>query len=312
MRCVLGFDGGATKTDCVLAGESGDVRARAQAGPSNAFRIGFGASLVSIRDAAQKALAEAQSDVADVAAVCAGLAGMGQPADAQKMRTLLAAEFPQAALRVCTDLDLLLAAAPPGGTIVLLASTGSAAIGRSAAGEIIRIGGHGPMVSDEGSAFDIGRRAVIAAQREYDRTGKDSDLGQRILREMGSVPWPELRKRIQSAPDEVFPRLFSVVATLGDSGDQTSQGILRTAAYKLASIATTLAERLHLASCPFPLVKTGGMIGRARHLDSQLDERLRVTLPQAVLCSLDRTPAEAAARLALETLRETKTSGQPK
>jgi len=312
MRSVLGFDGGGTKTDCVLALESGDARIHAQAGPSNPFRVGFGAALASLREAAQAALANAKLATADVAAVCAGLGGVGQPADAEKMRALLAAEFPQAAIRICTDLDLLLAAAPPGPVIILLAGTGSAAIGRQRSGEVIRIGGHGPMISDEGSAYDIGRRAVIAAQRDFDRTGKNSALGERILREMGSIPWPELRKRIQSAPDEVFPRLFSVVAALADNHDEASQGILRAAAFKLASIATTLAERLQLNDAEFPLIKTGGMIGRSKYLDAQLHERLRVTLPNGEAGSLDVSCAEAAARLALDALRAANSVGQPK
>jgi glucosamine kinase len=338
MRWVLGFDGGGTKTDCVLAAESGEVLARGQAGPSNAFRVGFGAAFGALRESAQKALSAtpivigrpgaasgatpdgagaSAADLvaaanADVAAVCAGLAGVGQAGDAEKMRTLLAGEFPQAVVRVCTDLELVLAAAPAGRAMVLVAGTGSAAIGRSANGEVTRIGGHGPMISDEGSAYDVGRRAVIGAQREFDRTGKDSELGKRILREMGSPQWAGLRKRVQSAPDEVFPRLFSVVAALADSGDETSQGILRNAAYKLVSLATTLAERLHLADEPFPLIKTGGMIGRSKYLDAQLHERLRVTLPQAAACSLEIAPAEAAARLAVELLQTAKTTVRPK
>jgi glucosamine kinase len=312
MRCVLGFDGGGTKTDCVLAVESSDLRVRAQAGPSNSFRVGFGAALASLREAALTALAGVQAKPADVAAVCAGLAGVGQPADAEKMRTLLSAEFPQATIRICTDLDLLLAAAPPRPAIILIAGTGSAAIGRNATGETQRVGGHGPMISDEGSAYDVGRRAVIAAQREYDRAGKDTELGQRILREMGSVQWPELRKRIQSAPDEVFPRLFSVVAALADNGDQSAQTILRTSAFKLASIAATLAERLRLTESKFLLFKTGGMIGRSKYLDSQLHERLRITLPNAEAASLEISPVDAAANLAMQLLHSANPIAQPK
>src|SRR5262249_46334635 len=125
MRCVLGLDGGGTKTDCVVAAESGEIRGRGQGGPSNPFRIGFGAALASIRDAASAALKDVQTSSADVAAVCAGLGGVGQAADAEKMRALLSAEFPDAAIRICTDLDLLLAGAPVGPAMVLLAGTGS-------------------------------------------------------------------------------------------------------------------------------------------------------------------------------------------
>ena len=279
--------------------ETGAIRGRSLSGPSNPFRIGYAAALAALREAAQSALAQAQAAPAAISAVCAGLAGVGQPEASEKMRALLAKEFPHATVRICSDLDLVLGAVPPGPSIVIVAGTGSAAIGRNAEGETARIGGHGPMISDEGSAYDVGRRAVMAALREYDRTGTDTALGKRILEEMGSPKWAELRRRIQAAPDEVFPRLFSVTAALADSGDQTAQGILRAAAYKLASLATTLAERLHISENSFHLVKTGGMIGRSKYFDAQLHERLRVTLPQAGPCTLDIAPAEAAARLVL-------------
>jgi N-acetylglucosamine kinase-like BadF-type ATPase len=300
MSVVLGFDGGGTKTDCVVMHSSGQILAKAQAGPSNPLRAGFGAALAAVRDAAMLALAEAKQGTPAVTAIYAGLAGVGQPADAEKMKALLSAEFSGATIRIRTDLELTLATAPSGPAIVLVAGTGSAAIGRGSGGEIARIGGHGPMVSDEGSAYDVGRRAVMNALKEFDRTGKDSPLGERILREMGSTKWPELRKRAQAAPDEVFPRLFSVTAALADSGDKTAQDILRVAAYSLAALAASLAERLHLADESFYLVKSGGMIGRCKYFDAQLHERLRVTLPNAQNTEIRVTPAEVAAKLALE------------
>jgi hypothetical protein len=47
---------------------------------------------------------------------------------------------------------------------VLIAGTGSIAYGRNAEGRTARAGGHGPGASDEGSGYDIGRRAVEAAR----------------------------------------------------------------------------------------------------------------------------------------------------
>src|SRR5580704_5859909 len=112
MRFVLGFDGGGTKTDCVLMDESGAILARSQAGPSNPLRVGFGAAINSVRDAARQALARAAlPQSATAAAICAGLAGAGPSESAEKIRVLLGAEFPESKIEVCTDLDLALAAA---------------------------------------------------------------------------------------------------------------------------------------------------------------------------------------------------------
>src|SRR5580692_8377858 len=322
MRFVLGFDGGGTKTDCVLMDESGAVLARSQAGPSNPLRIGFGAAIGAIREAARQAFRQtALPESATATALCAGLAGAGPPESAEKIRALLAAEFPESKIRVCTDLDLALAATGGGAVIVLLAGTGSFAVGRNAAGETARAGGYGSQIGDEGSAYDIGRRAVLTAMHENDRTAVDSLLGQRLLRELGCADWSEVKARAQAASDEVFPRLFSVVATIADwietssetaaetAARNSARGILLAAAFDLGSLADNLAERLHLRGTRFVLAKTGGMIGRSKYLENQLDECLRNAFPLAEIGVLRISPAEAAARLALRLLSSGNTAG---
>jgi len=315
MRFVLGFDGGGTKTDCVLMDESGAILARSQSGPSNPLRVGFGAALTSIREATRQAFAQAAlPQSATAAAICAGLAGAGPAESAEKIHALLAAEFPKSKVQVCTDLDLALAAAGDGAVIVLLAGTGSFAVGRNAVGETARAGGYGSQIGDEGSAYDIGRRAVLTAMHENDHTGADSLLGQRLLRELGCANWSEVKARAQAASDEVFPRLFSVVAMVADwleTSSETSaetaarnsaKETLHAAAIDLASLAENLAERLQLRGMPFLLAKTGGMIGRSKYLENQLDERLKIAFPQAEIGSLRISPEEAAGLLALRLL----------
>lgn len=303
--------------------ESVAILARSQAGPSNPLRVGFGAAINSIREAARVALAEAGlPESSRAAAVCAGLAGVGPPESAKKIRALLVAEFPESKIQICTDLDLALAAAGEGPVMVLLAGTGSFAVGRNTAGETARAGGYGSQIGDEGGAYDIGRRAVLTAMHENDRNGADSVLGQRLLRELGCADWSEVKARAQAASDEVFPRLFSVVAMIADwretssetaseaAAKNSAQEILRAASLDLASLAENLAERLRLRGMPFLLAKTGGMIGRCKFLEVQLDERLRGAFPKAEIGLLRVSPAEAAAGLALRLLSSgTATSG---
>jgi N-acetylglucosamine kinase-like BadF-type ATPase len=324
MRFVLGFDGGGTKTDCVLMDEAGAILARSQAGPSNPLRAGFGAALSSIRDAARQAIALAALPANSAAtAICAGLAGAGPPESAEKIHALLTAEFPESKVQVCTDLDLALAATGDGPAIVLLAGTGSFAVGRNTAGETARAGGYGSQIGDEGSAYDVGRRAVLTAMHENDRTGEDALLGQRVLRELACANWSEVKARAQTASDEVFPRLFAVVATVADwieTSTETSaqtaarnaaRGILRAAAFDLASLAENLAQRLHLRGTRFAIAKTGGMIGRSKYLESQLDERLRNAFPEAEIGALRTSPAEAAAWMAFRPLSSGNVRAEP-
>jgi glucosamine kinase len=302
MRFVLGFDGGGTKTECILMDEARVVRARGRSGPSNPMRVGFGGALAAVCEAGRIAVQKADLRLRDISLLCAGLAGAAQPESEQKLKRLLSEEFPGVAVHVCTDLDLTLEATGDGPAVVLIAGTGSGAVGRDPAGHIARVGAHGFLLGDEGSAYDIGRRAVIAALRASDRGQPDSPLSAKILRELAAEDWEHVHLRVYGNPDEIFPRVFPVVAAAAEEGDAPARELLRTAAADLAGLVKDLMVRLGLDSEKFLLVKAGGMIGRSAYFDRQIDERLRADAPGAVFGDLAVSPAEAAARLALRLL----------
>jgi N-acetylglucosamine kinase len=302
MRYVLGFDGGGTKTECVLMDETGHVLSQSRGGPSNPNRVGFGGATVSVCDAGYLAVSKADVSIDDIKALCAGLAGTAHPESAVKMKRLLEEEFSGRAVRVCTDLDLTLESAGTEAAIVLIAGTGSAAVGRDAQGKTGRVGGHGYLLGDEGSAYHVGQRTVREALRHFERTGKDTALGKRILVETGEPSWPELQSRINAAPDEIFPRLFPIVLGAAESGDASARAVLHECAAALGELVSDLAERLRLQSEEVSLAKSGGMLGRSAFFDQWVDEQLRKAVPFAQFGALQMTPAEAAARMALRLL----------
>jgi N-acetylglucosamine kinase-like BadF-type ATPase len=304
MRCVLGLDGGGTKTECVLMDEQGSVAARGRSGPSNPVRVGVNAAVAALEVAVRDVFAAANVAEGDVVAIVAGLAGAGRKEMAERMTEELRRAFPGCALKICTDLELALAAAGDGPAVVLVAGTGSAAIGRDAAGRVIRAGGLGPALGDEGSAYDIGRRAIAAAMQAQKQSSVDSRLARQILQRLRFSSWEELGARASANADEVYPRIFPIVAEEAGAGDALAQGLLREAAGALAKLAGTVAERLELSASSFFLAKTGGLIGRSRYFDEQLDVMLRREAPQARIGTLPTSPAEAAARLALQLARE--------
>ena len=298
MRCVLGFDGGGTKTECVLLDADGKIVARGIAGPSNPFRVGVESATREIEKAAEICLQEARVARDEVVAIGAGLAGTGKPELKEGMRTSLAAAFPSAKINIFTDLEAALAGAGVGPVIVLVAGTGSAAIGRNAHGEIWRTGGYGPHISDDGSAFDIGRRAVARAMKEREQRGEDSNLGVKILAQLDCGSWKELQVRAELEADKVFPAVFPVVAAAADGGDAAAQEILVQAAGELTSLVSVVAEHSGLGRENIMIVKTGGMVGRSAFFDEQMDRALKRVLPEAQIGSLRMAPAEAAARAA--------------
>jgi N-acetylglucosamine kinase-like BadF-type ATPase len=302
MRYVLGLDGGGTKTECVLMDESRQVVASSRGGPSNPMRVGFGGALAAVCEAARLVIVTAKISNDAVVSLCAGLAGTAYPESGRKMRVLLEEEFPGKRVRVCTDMDLTLEAIGDGTAIVLIAGTGSAAVGRDAFGHTGRVGGHGYLLGDEGSAYHVGQRAVLDSLRHFERTGADTPMGKKILSEIGAAAWPDLQSRVYAAPDEVFPRLFPAVLQAAETGDAMARSLLDDCAAALAEIVSDLAERLQLQSEKFRLAKTGGMLGRSAYFDEHLDFCLHKAAPLAQFSDLQLSPAEAAAHLALQLL----------
>jgi glucosamine kinase len=300
MKCVLGFDGGGTKTECVAMDLSGTIVARGRGPASNPTRIGFEAAATGVKQAAGATLASLQQP-AEVVALCAGLAGTARPENRDRMQKLLEAEFPGVLVAVRTDLDLALAAMPEGAAIVLVVGTGSAAVGRDGSGRQSREGGYGPSGSDEGSAFDIGRSALAAARAEM-ADDAAAELARQILRHLGCANWTAVDAKASVAPDDVYPRVFPVAAASADAGNAVAQALLKEAAQKLSAIAQRLAESLGISQQAFPLGKTGGTIGRSQYFDQALDAELRRKLPNATIKVIRADPAETATGIALRQI----------
>ena len=298
----LGFDGGGTKTDCVLADADGRVLERSTAGPSNPVRTGYTKAWFSLSEAADAVLGRHKIRAGNIHGVCAGLGGAGRTGVARRATTFFERSYPNAKVLVTTDLEIALEAAFGAGEgIMLLAGTGSAAFGRDANGHTARAGGRGPWFSDEGSAFDIGRRAFAAATRAEEHRAPETALSQRLFRWHQAQSWDSLLERIAKNPDDVFPQTFPLVAQLADKGDAICQGILAEAAGSLAELGAWVVSELGWREREVRIAKVGGVHGRSKYLDAAIETELKKAAPLAQLVSLDMSPADAAARMAIRS-----------
>jgi N-acetylglucosamine kinase-like BadF-type ATPase len=299
MGYSLGFDGGGTKTECVVLNADGKIIGEGRGGPSNPLRCGYDAAFRSLSEAAAGALKAAEVHTAGVTGVCAGLAGAGRKNVVRRVLVFLAQEFPRAVAHVAPDYEIALEAATGAGPgVVLIAGTGSAAYGRNAAGETAGAGGYGPWVGDEGSAFEIGRRAVGAVARARDQAAPTTLLTEMIPAALDCPDWEELTQRIVKNPDEIFPALFPVVAEAAVAEDSAAKEILFTSAIGLGHLAMIVVRRLGMKDQEFPLVKCGGVFGHSRMLDALLDSVLVSGALRAKVLRLKISPAVGAARIA--------------
>lgn len=309
----LGFDGGGTKTECVLADAEGRILARATAGPSNPLRAGYSRAWFSLSDAADVLLARQKITANDIRGICAGIGGAGRPAVVHRLTAFLRGSFPRAEVEVTTDLEIALEAAFGSGPgIILIAGTGSGALGRDASGRRERVGGKGPWFSDEGSSFDIGRRAVHAVLLADENRGPATALSGRLFQHLQAADWNGIIDQVSKSPDGVFPQVFPLVAELAESGDLLSREILSNAAAALVTLVASVAAKLGWRTAEsardsraveVPVARVGGMHGRSKFLDDAIDVELTRAVPGWKRVTQSMSPAEAAARMAVRAKR---------
>ncbi len=154
----LGIDGGGSKTVFLLVDENDQEICRVQTGPSNWNSVG--------RDAAASAIREGVARLTGPVpeAVCGGFAGAGRKEGVEFFRSVLEPLFPHSRVRIESDAVAAYVGAlglRPG--VLLIAGTGSIAIGRTPDGKMVRAGGWGPQFGDEGSGYWMGREAIQIA-----------------------------------------------------------------------------------------------------------------------------------------------------
>ena len=81
MNCIIGIDGGGTKTVGILADQTGQVHTRVEFGASNYHTVGETQSKKVLADPTSQLLAQANVTVEDRIGSCLGMAGLARPAD---------------------------------------------------------------------------------------------------------------------------------------------------------------------------------------------------------------------------------------
>jgi N-acetylglucosamine kinase-like BadF-type ATPase len=292
----VGVDGGGSKTLAVVVDAGSVERGRGQAGGSNYRAVGLEPAVRHVEEAIARALAAAggaAGGAGQLAGAWLGIAGVDHPDDSQLLLDRLRAVAPS--VQITNDAELVVSGLPECVGIALIAGTGSIALGRNAAGHAARAGGWGHLLGDEGSGYDLGRRALQAAARAADGRGRPTALLPLILKEWGLRAADELIERVHGESETAgIARLSSLVLRAAREGDVVAAGIVRRAAAELALAAEAVAAALGFDES-VPLALGGGLLLHEDALRDHVLRRLarRRSLPEVALVA---EPALSTAR----------------
>jgi N-acetylglucosamine kinase-like BadF-type ATPase len=297
MSLYLGIDAGGTKTDCALS-NGAELLGQASGPSCKLARVSRAKARENLQSVIRDACDSARVLARDVQHVCIGMAGASIPEAVSWAQETVREIIPGATSYVAGD--HIIAHRAAFGTshgVTVISGTGSIAFGRNPAGETARAGGWGPNVSDEGSAYWVGREAVIAALRAYDLGGSNELLP--IIAHAWNVA-PEEVIRLANAAEPQFAELGEPIARAAEKGDPSARDITDRAGQALAWLACAVIRRLWPQGGVVPVALGGGVLQGSSAIRQAFKEAMRVKYPEAAISFAYVRPVLGALEIAAQ------------
>ncbi|MCA8975467.1 MAG: hypothetical protein KDC98_12160 [Planctomycetes bacterium] len=253
-------------------------------------------------DATVRSLSAVCAEAARVAVPRAAVAAMAGAGDAKVAAALAAGlrdagvEFPIAIVG-----DVLAAAAAglrDGPGVLLWSGTGSFAVARAANGALVRVGGRGYLLGDQGSGYDLVRRAAAAVLLALDGLGPATELTDSLTAAFGAPAPARLGAVLQSLDTRQVAQRLPVVVEAAAAGDQVAVEVFEAGAEALAALANAAARGAELDLRGRTVVFGGGVPRLVPAFAERVVARLASLGAAATVTIDDRAAARGAAWLA--------------
>lgn len=277
----LGIDGGGTKTDFVLVDKDGQLINHITLNGTNPVDVGEEDAFRVLRDGIyQVCLQIPFSEIS----VYAGIAGGGAGDYPQRIsRFLQEFHFSKAQsgndVSECIELGL-----GKNDGIVVILGTGSIAYTQYK-GEVIKTGGFGYMLGDEGSGFAIGRDMLRAVLEAEEGNGESTSLTDSILKECGTKTVVENITRFYKGGKKQIASYAPMVFEAWKNGDAVGRCILEDNMRSVARMIKNAGKKFPKSS-EIPVVLFGSITKDAeivlslirKHLDSDTTAGMKYSL----------------------------------
>jgi N-acetylglucosamine kinase-like BadF-type ATPase len=258
------------------------VLGQATGGTVKIMNVGETIATGRLQELVKIAARDAGVELDGVESTCMGLAGISSGsvrtwAEAT-LRAMVGGE-----IVLCGDEEIALDAAFHGGSgVLVVAGTGSNAVGRCSSGRLLGAGGWGPVIGDEGSGTWIGLEAIRAGLRAHDR-GIETCMLEEIKRFWGMEEddsgLDELVAKANQRPRPDFAELTLVVAQCAEHGDSLALSVLERAGEHLAAQVQLVIAKMHGAGCTLEDTKkvafTGSVLEKLAPVRRSMEGYLR-------------------------------------
>jgi len=270
-------DGGGTTTRTMIVSSRRELVADRSTGGSNLNHYSWARFRLVLAELFS-AVRERVPAGAHVAAVFLGMAGVDRHRRKAQVRKLIQSHWRGVPIGLSHDaLPALVSGAGGKEGIVLIGGTGAFAFGVNEYGAEHQVGGWGYLLGDEGSGYDIGRRALQAVMKHYDGRGPDTLLVSKVLQAYAIDRLGELVPIVYS-PDFTRNQIAALARLVFEGaaqGDALCLHLLDQAAGELCELVDVMLRRLPFAGTKVAVVVTGGLFHAGSPLTEMVQQRLR-------------------------------------
>jgi N-acetylglucosamine kinase-like BadF-type ATPase len=276
---IIGIDGGGTHTRGILL-RDGKIVAESKAGSTRIGAVGVGESCERTLNVILDLCEQASIESSEVDAVVVGLAGVWLEEEKQRSARLLKTlgrghNFNFSDLIVTSDAEIALRGAFDGGNgIITIIGTGSIALGNPNGQDLVRCGGWGIELDDEGSGAWIGREGLTAVVRAIDGRGKKTALTNIIADAYPSINIEQPRTIVKAYSEGAFQyhSLSPFVMQCAVDGDPICLDIIDRSATHLLELPLALVPSFKEKQVEVALM--GGIVENDTLLADKLKEKI--------------------------------------
>ncbi|MCX7880299.1 MAG: hypothetical protein N2517_06530 [Ignavibacteria bacterium] len=288
---IVGIDGGGTRTRAIL--KRGDqILSTTTAGTTRIGSVGVGESCERLLSIILDLCDQADIETNEVDAVVVGLAGVWLEEEKQRSTHLLKtlARTQNIVLNdviITSDAEIAVEGAFDGSSgIVLIVGTGSIAIGKVGKDKLVRCGGWGIELDDEGSGAWIGREALTAVVRALDGRGRPTILTDMLADFNPLIDIKNPRTIVKAYAERTFEyqMLTPTVMRCAELGDEICLEIIERSARHLVELLIALYPYFKSKTVPVApiggIVESKSLLGRKLIAEIEKDKRFALMKPK--------------------------------
>ena len=257
LKKIIAIDGGGTKTDTLLCNEKGQVLARFIGPPSSPTSLSLGRAKELLNSTITTLLAHHGGLEGEYAAVFAGISGGGLATNQKELEAFFRDLLPNAkAISNGSDsINAISAAIGSEDGIVAICGTGTSVFARIG-GIMKQVAGWGYLLGDEGSGYDLGRKALQGALRAFDGRGGKTLLTTLCEKKLGK-PVEEAIPLLYEGGRPAIAAFAPCLLQAASLGDPIAVKLRTTAAWGLYEAIEIAGKKL--AHSPKPVVMAGSI-----------------------------------------------------